>query len=381
MREPSPEETAGFTVGSLTVTPLPGMPEVTAAHDLARLLRDALERAGVVLRDGDVLVVSSKVVSKALGLRSSTTDEYPAPDDAGGRDEIVLEQSTRVVAERATPSGTTRIVTSRSGPVLAAAGVDASNTGPHGGSLILPSDPDLAARTLYADLLTAYAPVPLPRIGVLLSDTAGRPWREGQVDFALGACGVEVLEDLRGRSDADGRMLSVTARAVADEIAAAADLVKGKRAAIPAVVVRGLAHAVTTPAAVGARALLRPASSDWFTLGTAESVRAALGAPPGSERAAAVGITSTGEEDLATRLRRCVDLALLEIDPPVDYAAVAVGDRVLEVSLEDPYRCGRAVARLEVALHSENLHDWRVERVTASAGVRAPTSEAPAVPD
>jgi len=355
------------------VVPLTGMPEVGANHDLAELLRAALERARVELSDGDVLVVSSKVISKVSGLRA-------APHAAGSATQppdLVREHSTRVVAERVTSSGTTRIVASRAGPVLAAAGVDASNTGPTGGTLILPRDPDLAARALYAGLLAAYAPAALPRIGVVVSDTAGRPWREGQVDFALGACGVEVLEDLRGLQDTDGRVLSVTARAVADEIAAAADLVKGKRTEIPAALVRGLTAAVTTPAAAGARALLRPVAADWFTLGTTEAVRAALGAPPGSTAASTVGVASVGPEEVTVRLRRAVVLALLGLDPPVEATDIQVGDGRVGVAVADPFRCGLVMARLEVALHSEHLSDWRVERLSGSADVSGRTSAAP----
>ena len=356
--------------GTVTVIPLAGIPEVRTGHDLALVLREALDRAALTLREADVLVVSSKVVSKVLGLRADSS-----PDQASGRSEdLVREHSTRVVAERETTSGTTRIVASRAGPVLAAAGVDASNVGPTGGALVLPGDPDLAARHLYAGLLTAYAPTALPRIAVLISDTAGRPWREGQVDFALGACGLDVLDDLRGMPDADGRMLSVTARAVADEVAAAADLVKGKGSAVPAALVRGLRGAVRSPTTAGAHALLRPVTSDWFTLGTTESVRAALGAPPGSAAASAVGLASVGPEEVGVRLHRAIRLGLLGTDAWAREADVRIGDGVLGVAIEDPFRCGQVVARLQVALHSEDLAHWRVERVTRSAGGSEPTS-------
>lgn len=213
----------------LTLTPLTGMPEVRVGDALAPLLCDALARAGQRLAEGDLLVVSSKVVSKSLGLWA------PAGED---RERVIASQTRRVVAERAVAEGrTTRVVHAAAGPVMAASGVDGSNTGDSDRLLLLPADPDQAARDLRA-ALRGIAPV--QRLGLVLSDTAGRPWRSGQVDFALGAAGVLALDDLRGGSDADGRALHVTARAVADELAAAAELVMGKVDGIPAAVVRGL---------------------------------------------------------------------------------------------------------------------------------------------
>ena len=166
-----------------------------------------------------MVVVSSKVASKALGLVASD------------RESAVAAATVRVVAERTMPDGrVTRVVESASGPVMAAAGVDASNTGGSDGVLLLPTDPDGVCASLLAALQRAFG---VTRLGVVLSDTSGRPWREGQVDFALGAAGLTVLDDLRGAVDADGRPLAVTARAIADEVAAAADLVKGKVDAVP----------------------------------------------------------------------------------------------------------------------------------------------------
>ncbi len=334
----------------VTITPLTGIPEVQQHHDLGVLLREAMERGGLLLHDGDVLVVSSKLVSKAWGLRAHDVQ----------RDTVVLAQSRRVVAERRTPTGITRVVESAAGPVLAAAGIDASNTGPAGGLLLLPADPDLAARAVYAALLSAYAPAPLPEIGIVLSDTAGRPWRQGQSDFALGACGVQVLEDLRGGTDADGRELSVTARALADEIAAAADLVKGKARAVPAALVHGLPReCVGQPGLPGAAHLVRTGPDDWFATGASEAVRSALGVPPGSAASEEIGIAALTPESQETRVGRAIALALWE-DPggaaeaiaPVEVAIVV---EHLEVSCADPYRRGRVRARLEFALHAEGL--------------------------
>lgn len=340
--------------GTVTIHPLHGIPEVVAGDDLGSLLRAALLRAGLTLADGDVLAVSSKIVSKSQGLR----------EEAGQRGDLVLGHASRVVAERRTPGGTTRIVEADAGPVMAGAGIDGSNTGPDERLLVLPRDPDLAARELYAALLTAYAPEPLPRFGIVVTDTAGRPWRVGQTDFALGACAVAVLDDLRGAHDADGRPLAVTARAVGDEIAAAADLVKGKAGGLPAALVRGLSPgAVGDPGAAGARSLVRTGPGDWFALGSVEAVRTALGVPPGSAAAEAVGIPSVTPETTSERLTRATRLALHgEEAASVGHRAGAGGTAGLVVHAPDPFVAGRVAARLEVALSSEGLTGVSVTR-------------------
>lgn len=252
----------------LQVLPVPGLPEVAAGDDLVALVVDALARCAITPADGDVLVVSSKIVSKAEG-RAVT---------APSRDGAIADQTRRVVAERVGPRGITRVVESRSGPVLAAAGVDASNV-PPGTVLLLPADPDASARRLRAGLRAATG----VQLGVVVSDTAGRPWRDGQVDLAVGAAGVRVTDDLRGGTDTFGSPLEVTVRALADELASAADLVKGKLTGTPVAVVRGLTDLVTKDDGPGAAALLRTGDSDWFALGHVEAVRTALGAPPGTE--------------------------------------------------------------------------------------------------
>jgi coenzyme F420-0:L-glutamate ligase/coenzyme F420-1:gamma-L-glutamate ligase len=352
------------TPGAVTVIPLTGVPEVEAGADLAALLLTAVTRARQALRDGDCLVVSSKVVSKALGLAAD-----------GPRGAVVDAVTRRVVAERRGPGGLTRIVEAEAGPVMAAGGVDASNTGPSGSVLVLPEEPDAEAARLREELLAA-GPGGHAALGVVLSDTAGRPWRAGQTDFALGAAGLVVIEDLRGGVDADGRPLAVTARALADEVAAAADLVKGKTDGVPAALVRGLPRAWFSAEADGARTLVRTGPADWFALGHVEAVRSALGVAPGSEEAEEVGISSTTPEGLGDRVARVVALALLDV--PDGSADVAVhdgdhpeqggsGDRSrAEVCLgaPDPYDLGRLVARVEVAAASEAL---RSEVTTRSA--------------
>ena len=201
------------------------------------------------------------------------------------------------------------------------------------------------------------------RLGVVLSDTAGRPWRVGQVDFALGAHGLRVLDDLRGAVDADGRDLSVTARALADEVAAAADLVKGKVLGVPAAIVRGLADVVLdddvpVDEAAGGRTvhpgaggLVRAGRDDWFGHGQVEAVRAALGVPPGSPQADEVGIPPAGPETRAEAVARAVRLALAGDEE----ASADVGDTSVTLGADGPYELGRLVARLQAALWCDGL--------------------------
>ncbi|RJK95373.1 coenzyme F420-0:L-glutamate ligase [Vallicoccus soli] len=234
----------------LEVLPVHGLPEVRPGDDLAALVADAVE-----LADGDVVVVTSKVVSKAEGR------VLAAPD----REAAVEAETVRVVARR----GATRIVETRHGLVLAAAGVDASNT-PAGTVLLLPEDPDASARGLRAALGRRTR----RRLAVVVTDTAGRAWREGLVDLAIGVAGLDPLEDHRGRRDPYGNPLGATVTAVADEVAAAAELVKGKLAGVPVAVVRGLAARVGEEDGPGARALVRPAEHDMFRLGSRDVLAA-----------------------------------------------------------------------------------------------------------
>lgn len=328
---------------SVQVLPVIGMPEVAEGDDLADLIGGACSSGGITLETGDVVVVSSKVASKALGLRS--TDRSAAVDAS----------TVRVVAERVGVEGrTTRVVEALAGPVMAAGGVDASNTGKRGEVLLLPGDPDAVAADLLAGLVRGSGLAP-GALAVVLSDTAGRPWRDGQVDFALGAAGLTVVDDLRGGVDADGRALAVTARAVADEIAAAADLVKGKTHAVPVAVVRGLGVAVGT-VDEGARRLVRTGAADWFRVGHIEAVRAALGAEPGSARASEVGIRSVEPETLRATVDRAVRLAVQDASVAVVVARGGAQDGVtVQVGSADGYLIGRVVARLEAALWSEDL--------------------------
>lgn len=238
---------------SIEVFAIEGIGEVRPGDDIAQLVIDS----GVALQDGDILVVTSKIVSKA-------EDRYV---QAADREDAITAETVRVVASRTRGDHTTRIVQNRLGMVSAAAGVDASNT-PEGWILLLPRDPDASARRIAAHLRERVG----IRVGVLLSDTLGRPWRAGQTDVAIGAGGVTVLEDLRGTTDAAGKVLSVTTPCVADELAAAADLVKGKAAGRPIAVVRGRADLVGDLDLPGASAIVRNPEDDMFWMGTREAL-------------------------------------------------------------------------------------------------------------
>jgi len=238
-------------VTALAVTAVTGLPEITAGVDLASLIADAAEPGQITT--GDIVVITSKIVSKAEG-RTVAADSREASIDG---------ESVRLVARR----GDTRIVETRHGLVMAAAGVDASNT-PAGTVVLLPVDPDESARRLRAALAARLG----TRIAVVVSDTFGRPWRTGLTDVAVGAAGLVPLVDYRGQLDGFGRTLEQTVVALADEVAAAADLVKGKATGVPVAVVRGLSDWVGDDDGPGAAALIRPADEDMFRYGHREVV-------------------------------------------------------------------------------------------------------------
>lgn len=253
----------------LEVLPVEGIGEVTEDSDLCALVSTAAR-----LADGDVVLVTSKVVSKAEG-RVLALDRAAA----------VEAETVRVVARR----GHTAIVENHLGLVMAAAGVDASNVAP-GRVVLLPLDPDRTARELREQLLGATG----RNVAVLVTDTAGRPWRHGQTDIAVGAAGIEPLTSFAGSVDGYGNALAVTAPAVADELAGAAELVAGKLGSRPVVLVRGLADRVLPPGqhGPGARALVRERAQDMFGLGSREAVLAAV---RGSDPAAFGEPTSPAE--------------------------------------------------------------------------------------
>lgn len=303
--------------GALTILAPDGVPEVAAGDDLAAVLLAALAPDEVA--DGDVLVVTSKVVSKAEG-RVVT----------GDREEWIERETVRLVALR----GATRIVRNRLGLTMAAAGIDASNVAA-GAVVLLPEDPDASARALRR----AVAGLTGANVGVVVTDTAGRAWREGQTDIAIGAAGITVLESFAGRLDAHGNELAVTAPAVADEIASAVELAQGKLGARPFAVVRGRPDLVL-PAGEdgsGAASLIRAEGGDLFGYGAREAVLRAVGRQPADQAPFGAPV---GADELVAALARAgitarpgpADDVLCPVDrrAAVDIVAFAHGWSVTE---------------------------------------------------
>lgn len=234
-----------------------GIGEVVADTDLpTAILAAAADDPCGPLQDGDIVVVTSKIISKAEG----------RIEPASQRAELITSESRRTVARR----GETRIVRTHGGLTMAAAGVDTSNVSAES-ILLLPRDPDASAAALRQQLVAATG----LRLGVIISDTAGRPWRMGQTDHAIGISGIQALQSYVGTKDAYDNELQVTVMAVADELAAAADLVKGKLRGRPFAVVRGLGSLVEE-ADSSARELLRDPAKDMFSFGSQEAVLAAV---------------------------------------------------------------------------------------------------------
>jgi coenzyme F420-0:L-glutamate ligase/coenzyme F420-1:gamma-L-glutamate ligase len=230
----------------LSIWGIPGIPEIQPGDDLVALIAAAIVAQAstdpeTTLRSGDILVVTSKIVSKSEGM------QVPASE----REQAIAADTVRVVAERVHPGGTFRIVETRQGLVMAAAGIDMSNV-PEGTALRLPTDPDASARALCEGLRQRFG----VDLGIIITDTIGRAWRIGQTDMAIGAAGVQLTDDLRGSNDAG-----------------AADLVKGKTTGIPVAVVRGLGRFVMALDAPGARTLSRTGDDDMFRFGSAEAYR------------------------------------------------------------------------------------------------------------
>ncbi|GAA4794651.1 coenzyme F420-0:L-glutamate ligase [Actinomycetospora chlora] len=241
----------------LTLWGVTGLPEFRPGDDLAAALATALDGA---LADGDVLVVTSKVLSKVEGRLVTVPSDPEARDTA--RRALIDRETVRLLATK----GRTKIVANRLGIVQAAAGIDASNVAGDEVAL-LPEDPDGSAVALRAALRERLG----VDVAVVVTDTMGRTWRTGQTDAAIGAAGLEVVHAYGGAVDAQGNELVVTEVAVADEVAAAADLVKGKLGGVPVAVVRGLPAALRSETARGAD-LVRPVEEDLFWLGTEEAV-------------------------------------------------------------------------------------------------------------
>jgi len=273
----------------ITLLPVVGLPEIQPGDDLAALIADRID-----LVDGDVVVVAQKVVSKAEGALVRVPE---GEDRAEVRRRLVEQEAVRVVVR--TPW--TAIVETRHGLVCANAGIDASNVA-DGALALLPVDPDASARRLRAGLAERTG----RRLAVVVTDTFGRPWREGQTDVAIGLSGMAALRDERGGTDRFGTRLEVTAAALADELAAAADLARrGKADGHAVVVVRGFAWATDEHGA--ARDLCRPAASDLFPRGRgalADALAGPAGSTSGAGGAAAVGTDAVPRPDDVDRVVR-----------------------------------------------------------------------------
>jgi coenzyme F420-0:L-glutamate ligase/coenzyme F420-1:gamma-L-glutamate ligase len=329
-----------------------GLPEVRPGDDLAALLeRPLLE---VPARDRDVLAVTQKIVSKA------EDRVVPAEDRAGW----IERESVGLVARR----GDIVIVRTRHGFVCANAGVDASNV-PEGFLTLLPEDPDASAERLQKELC---ARLGLSRLGVVVTDTFGRPWREGVVDVAIGCAGLPPLLDLRGTRDDRGRALETTVVALADAVAAASGLVMGKAARVPAALVRGLDAAVLDAPPGPARALVRAPADDLFRESalvavTATGPEASFGTgavPRGSIEEAVVAASSAAGAPrflvLASpaalrRLRAAVEGSAAASLERASAAIVACVPASAVIGAASSLRAGAAIGELTVALHAQGI--------------------------
>jgi coenzyme F420-0:L-glutamate ligase / coenzyme F420-1:gamma-L-glutamate ligase len=328
----------------IEILPVRGIGEVSPGADLAAVIVDAAPW----LRDGDVLVVTSKIVSKAEGRLVPVPEHGPERERA--RQQAIAAETARPVAAR----GPTRIVATHHGFVMASAGVDASNVDPSHLAL-LPKDPDASARSLRTALAERHGKL----VAVIISDTAGRPWRNGLTDIALGAAGLAPLRDHRGERDPYGNELQLTEMAVVDELAAAAELVKGKADRVPVAVVRGLPVMRDDDGPGVVATLVRDPGSDMFPLGTAEARAAGL-----REAATLADADGFAPEpvDLDTTVRPAVatvasvapDVTAFEVTADGTMAAV----RCTAFDPTDPValvRLGADVHRLRAALAAEGL--------------------------
>jgi coenzyme F420-0:L-glutamate ligase/coenzyme F420-1:gamma-L-glutamate ligase len=297
---------------TITFAPVEGLEEVRPGDDIASLIAARTE-----LSAGDVVVVTSKIVSKAAGLATTTAKE-----------ELLEAETDRVVARR----GSTSIVRTHHGLTMAAAGIDNSNTAP--GTLIpLPPDPDASA----AELRTRLRELTGVDVAVIISDTAGRAWRVGQTDIAIGCAGLLPFDSFAGRTDPYGNALAVTSPAVADQIAGGAELASGKFGARPVIVVRGTDPSwLTADDGPGARALIRDEASDMFGLGSREAAVAAI---VGDQPVRGLPADSTPLDDI-------IDLALRDMSFPRSNLSVEGTAVVISVEQDDQVTAGMLAQRL-----------------------------------
>lgn len=251
---------SGPQAGELRVRSVTGLPEVTEGMRVGELIAERAE-----LTDGDVLVISQKIVSKAEGRVRRLSSVLPSAEARRiaavlGKEpalvELILSESSEVLrAERGV-----LIVVTKHGFVCANAGVDSSNLPEPDTVSLLPEDPDTSARRIRGEIAARTGTT----IGVVVSDSFGRAWRLGQAEVAIGCAGLNPLDDWRGRQDANGRALEATLIAIADQAASAADLIRDKNSRIPAAIISGLSHHVTTADGPGAAVLRRPPEDDLF---------------------------------------------------------------------------------------------------------------------
>jgi coenzyme F420-0:L-glutamate ligase/coenzyme F420-1:gamma-L-glutamate ligase len=247
------------------VVPVEGLPEIGSGDRLGQLIARAIADGERALTDEDFVVISHKVVSKAEGRVVDLADVEPGKRavelaEQLGKDPRLVELILREGAEVVRAERDVLIVEGRAGWISANAGIDASNVPGSERVALLPEDADASARSLRAEIQYAASVRP----AVVIADSFGRPWRLGQVDVAIGCAGLAPLDDWRGRRDRQGEELVATAIAVADEVAAAADLVRSKDEGVPAAIVRGLGRFVTPDDGPGAAALRRPRDEDLF---------------------------------------------------------------------------------------------------------------------
>ncbi len=249
-------------MSTIALIPIPDIPQIQPGDDLVSLLLDAIDRSKVGLKNGDILVMCQKIVSKAEGAVVDLKTVEPSSfahqiADQWEKDprivEVVLQESKRIVMMK---NGVV-ITETKQGWVCANSGVDASNTLADDIVIVLPKDPDRSAKSMRVAIQERRN----ISIGIVITDTFGRPWRDGLVEFALGVSGFEGLLDMRGSEDLQGRELHHTIVSVADELACAAGLLMEKNAAVPAVIVRGYKY---TPAEGSGQVLIRPAEADLF---------------------------------------------------------------------------------------------------------------------
>jgi coenzyme F420-0:L-glutamate ligase len=303
--------------GAVQILPVVGIGEIRPGADLVA----ELQQHANWLDDGDVLVITSKIISKMEGRLVPVPAGDPEQREVL-RQQAIRDETVRVVARR----GSLVIAETRHGLVLAAAGVDASNVD-SAEIALLPENPDASATALRADILQRMG----RRVAVIISDSMGRPWRHGISDVAIGVAGITAVVDERGSVDRHGNVLSVTEVSLADEIAAAGDLVKGKLSDIPIAVVRGLSY---TDDGNGSRLLLRGSATDLFRTGTAEAI--ALGraqAAPEQDQLASQAVAGLHADVLAT-------LNAMPLDPAdgTGQAAIREGFHALLAARPDATR-------------------------------------------